>query len=63
MLLQSSPKAKHLVISLAKQLDHPSQSNGLENVDLEMLSSICQSEEVYHLAAATSFATTTTTAV
>jgi hypothetical protein len=38
MLLQKSshPKVKHLVVSLAKQLDHLSQSNGLENVDLEM---------------------------
>jgi hypothetical protein len=60
MLLQSSsPKAKHVLISLAKQLDNLSQSNGLENVDLEMLSPICQSEEVCRLSAATAFATTT----
>jgi translation elongation factor EF-Tu-like GTPase len=56
VLLQSSPKVKHLVILLAKQLDHLSQSNGLENVDLEMQPPAYQSEEVCHLAAATPFA-------
>jgi hypothetical protein len=57
MLLQRySPKVKHLVSSLVKQLGHISQSKGLENVDLEMQSPAYQSEEVRHLAAVTPFA-------
>jgi hypothetical protein len=44
------------VISLAKQLDHLAQSNGLERVDLEMQSPAYQNEELRNLAAVTSLA-------
>jgi hypothetical protein len=41
-----------LVISLAMQLDHLGQSNGVETVDSEMQSPAYQNAEVRHLAAA-----------
>jgi ABC-type hemin transport system substrate-binding protein len=46
------PKAKDLVISLAKQLNHLGQSNNLESVDSVMHSPAYQNKKVSHFAAA-----------
>jgi hypothetical protein len=44
------------VTSVAKQPETAAQSNGFENVDLELQSSDYQNEGVRHLAAATALA-------